>query len=82
MNTSSGARLSLEWRETGVRVVDTNPKHNGFGRELIERGLPYELGATTSLEFGPGGARARVEVPLNDRISQLDEDDRYPEAQG
>jgi two-component system CheB/CheR fusion protein len=72
LNTSRGRRLSLEWKEAGVRALDANPSRSGFGRELIERGLPYELGATTSLEFGRGGVRASVELPLTDRIAALE----------
>ena len=65
MNTRAGRRLSLEWRERGVRALSLNPSHNGFGRELIEEGLPFELGASTSLEFAPGGVRASIELPLS-----------------
>ena len=57
-------RLTLEWHETGVPVTDMAPRHSGFGRELIEHGLPYDLGATTGLEFRPGGIRCVIEVPL------------------
>jgi two-component system CheB/CheR fusion protein len=72
LNTPNGPRLSLEWRESGVRALDVRPKRSGFGRELIERGLPYELGASTSLEFVQGGVRATIEVPLTDKIADLD----------
>jgi two-component system, chemotaxis family, CheB/CheR fusion protein len=71
IHTGHGERLSLEWRESGVRALDVRPARNGFGRELIERGLPYELGANTSLEFARGGVRALIEVPLTDRIADL-----------
>jgi two-component system CheB/CheR fusion protein len=67
----SGARLSLEWRESGVRALNLTPSHSGFGRELIERGLPFELDASTSLEFARGGVRARIEAPLDDKIADL-----------
>jgi PAS domain S-box-containing protein len=56
--------LALEWRETGVSVIDPHPKRMGFGRRLLEKALPYELGAETTLQFAPGGLRARVVVPL------------------
>ncbi|AWN41188.1 methyltransferase [Methylobacterium durans] len=59
-------RLLLEWRESGVRMLDTGPARRGFGRELIEDGLTYELGATTALEFSPGGVRCVIEMPLSD----------------
>jgi two-component sensor histidine kinase len=66
----AGRRLSLEWRESGVRAVAMNPARNGFGRELIERGLPCDLGADTSLEFAPGGVRACIALPLTDQMSE------------
>jgi two-component system CheB/CheR fusion protein len=74
-NTRKGAQLSLDWRESGVRALDIHPTRSGFGRELIERGLPYELGADTSLEFAPGGVRALIELPLSEKIAELDEPD-------
>ena len=61
-----GQRLRLEWRETNVPLTDLQPKHRGFGRELIEQGLPYELGAVTALHFRPGGACCTIEFTLAD----------------
>jgi two-component system, chemotaxis family, CheB/CheR fusion protein len=61
-------RLTLEWQEDGVPVMNQEPLRSGFGRDLIERGLPYELKANTALEFRQGGIRCVIEVPLNDRI--------------
>ena len=61
--------LVLEWRETGVADVEPSPARHGFGRELIERGLPYELGARTRLEFLPGGVRCVVEIPLTELVA-------------
>jgi two-component system CheB/CheR fusion protein len=66
LQTAQGGRLSLDWRETGVPALDPKPSRTGFGRDLIERGLPYELGAATSLEFLPGGVRCTVELPLDE----------------
>ena len=64
LQSGSGRRLSLEWREGGVAALNTSPARHGFGRDLIERGLPYELGAATSLEFLPGGVRCTIELPI------------------
>jgi two-component system CheB/CheR fusion protein len=75
LDTNTGQKLVLEWRESGVRALDISPSHFGFGRELIERGLPYELDASTSLEFLRGGVRARIEAPLSDKIVHLDDVD-------
>jgi two-component system CheB/CheR fusion protein len=57
------AGLHLVWRESGVRTVE--PTHRGFGREWIEQGLPYQLKASTSLEFLPGGVVCTILVPAN-----------------
>lgn len=54
------------WNETGVSTVPLTPTHEGFGRELIEKALPYQLGAETSLEFEGDGVRCRIVVPLAD----------------
>lgn len=65
LKATAGGRLSLEWRESGVPALDPAPTRRGFGRDLIERGLPYELGAATLLEFLPGGVRCTIELPLD-----------------
>lgn len=56
--------LHFEWLESGVVAVDMTPRRTGFGRALIEKGLPFELGATTSIHFQPGGVRVLMRVPL------------------
>lgn len=57
--------LALEWRESGVVAMDTNPQHCGFGREWLEEGLPYQIGADTCLQFLPGGLVCRIELPVH-----------------
>jgi two-component system CheB/CheR fusion protein len=52
--------------------LDGKPAKNGFGTELIERGLPYELNATTALDFHHEGLRSRIELPLTTDIADLD----------
>lgn len=67
MGENHGAKLlRLEWQESGVPLTDLQPGRRGFGRELIEQGLPYELGATTTLEFLPGGVRCTIELEIDD----------------
>ena len=61
--------LHLLWRETGVRVAGPAPRRRGFGTEVIERSLPYELNATTRLEFLPGAVRCTIALPLTDEIA-------------
>ncbi|MFJ5489302.1 histidine kinase, partial [Hansschlegelia beijingensis] len=62
--SSDGPLLSMEWCERGVSFPSGPPPGSGFGRELIEQGLPYELGAATSLEFDVEGLRATIQFPL------------------
>ncbi len=66
MAGENGQTLRIRWTESGVEGVDPNPKRRGFGRDLIERGLPYDLpGARTSLSFGKGGVQCTIELPVN-----------------
>jgi two-component sensor histidine kinase len=62
---ADGRAAVLDWVETGVAMPDDGaPKRRGYGAELIERALPYQLGAKTRLEFGADGVRCRIVVPL------------------
>jgi two-component sensor histidine kinase len=56
--------LHLSWIESGVTIVSLAPRRRGFGQELIECTLPYELDARTKLAFTPGGAYCTIVVPL------------------
>lgn len=76
LNIKTGRRLSIHWHETGVPIMNLEPPRRGFGRELIERGLPYELGASTSLEFLPGGLRATIEIPFDNSLAVVDSENR------
>jgi two-component system, chemotaxis family, CheB/CheR fusion protein len=71
--SSSGPRLAWRWTETGVTLIDPAPSRVGFGRELIEQGLPYQLGASTALEFARGGVNCVIELPLSERIAVFDD---------
>ncbi|HEV7252188.1 MAG TPA: PAS domain S-box protein [Mesorhizobium sp.] len=67
-NMDSQARLVLHWTETGVKLSGVGPRRAGFGTELIERTLAYDLGGEARLEFQPGGLRCTVSLPANDSI--------------
>jgi two-component sensor histidine kinase len=58
-------RLVLEWREEGGPPV-RSPRRRGFGRELIERALSYELDAQVDLQFATDGVRCRIAIPLGE----------------
>ena len=57
-------RLALEWKESGVAMPEKRTQRRGFGTELLENMLPYQLGAETTQRFEPDGLCCRIEVPL------------------
>lgn len=71
--------MRWRWCESGVGAAEPAPQRRGFGQELIERVLPYELGARTTLTFAPGGVRCELELPLNERTASLSDADRKPD---
>jgi PAS domain S-box-containing protein len=60
-------RLNIDWRETGVNIPDPDIalQNSGYGRELIERALPYQLNARTRYEMGPTGVHCVIDVPIS-----------------
>jgi two-component system, chemotaxis family, CheB/CheR fusion protein len=57
-------RLRLEWLETGLNGAGAGPVGRGYGRELLERALPYSLGAETSFDLSDGRLLCTIDVPL------------------
>ena len=64
MDCAGPRSVRLTWTEQGMPAVPVTSVHRGFGTDLIEEALPYPIGATTALEFVPGGVRCTIEVPL------------------
>jgi PAS domain S-box-containing protein len=58
--------LHVDWTETGVVMppADARPRGGGQGRELIERALPYQLGARTRFLLGADGVRCSIALPV------------------
>lgn len=56
--------LRLRWQESGVDHVDPEPARRGFGLELLQRSLPYDLDAETEVEFRPHGLHFELRMPL------------------
>jgi two-component system, chemotaxis family, CheB/CheR fusion protein len=56
------ASLELTWAEHGGPKVDSLPKQ-GFGTELIERGIRFELEGEAKLETADGGLYCRISIP-------------------
>lgn len=69
-------RLQVTWQESGVRDVPkagTRPG-SGFGRELIERALPFQLGARTSFQFATDGVHCLIDMPVPDQEFTQEDD--------
>ncbi|WP_424136740.1 sensor histidine kinase [Roseomonas chloroacetimidivorans] len=57
-------RLVLTWEESGVEMPPEPPSRRGYGSDLIERALPYQLNAYTRREFTPDGVHCVIALPL------------------
>jgi two-component sensor histidine kinase len=62
--TSSPARLTIVWAETGPPRTMADAPVRGFGTEVIEGMLPYQLKATSRLELLAEGMRCTIALPL------------------
>jgi PAS domain S-box-containing protein len=56
--------LLLSWIEERVVCVAIARDRRGYGRELIERALPYSLNAETRYELDEAGLRCTIALPL------------------
>ena len=57
-----GPNVLMDWRETRASACALRP--SGFGRELIEEGLPHQLGAQVSYSLAPEGLVCRIVAPV------------------
>lgn len=55
-------RLRIRWSEKGGPAVAA-PKHNGFGRLLLERVVASDLGGEVRLDFASEGLTCTIDVP-------------------
>ena len=62
-------RLNWQWQEMLARTMSVNGTHRGFGRDLIERGLPYELDGTAVWEMTAQGVHCVIDMPLDSRVA-------------
>lgn len=63
-SSATGSWLQIVWRESGLVPIVPERERRGYGRELIEYALPYQLGARTAFELLPVGVRCRIELPM------------------
>ncbi|HYG88093.1 MAG TPA: CheR family methyltransferase [Azospirillum sp.] len=62
-----GQHLVIRWSESGGPPVAASSR-KGFGSELIERELRYELGGVAAVEFRPQGVEATLNIPMRDTL--------------
>ncbi|TFV76360.1 hypothetical protein E4K64_12315 [Bradyrhizobium frederickii] len=62
--STAPAQLMFEWRERGGPEVPPPPR-KGFGTELLERTLAFELKGQTKLAFNSGGLQCTIAIPLS-----------------
>jgi two-component system CheB/CheR fusion protein len=62
--SASPSRLELTWIERGGPKIDGLPKR-GFGTDLIERGIRFELQGEAKLKAVDGGLNCRLVIPAN-----------------
>lgn len=72
--TETAPMLRLTWRESGVAprpARQDGTRYGGYGRELIERALPYQLGAETRYRLDETGLLCTVTLPLPPRAMEM-----------
>jgi two-component system CheB/CheR fusion protein len=66
---ASAATLSFDWREKNGPPVSGPPVRHGFGTELLERTLAFELKADAALSYEPTGLRCVITLPLTSDVA-------------
>jgi two-component system CheB/CheR fusion protein len=64
---ADAAQLVFDWRERGGPPVSP-PLRRGFGSELLERTLAFDLKGKTTLSFNGSGLHCTIVIPLNRRV--------------
>jgi two-component system CheB/CheR fusion protein len=69
-NSRKDPQLSIEWVESDGPPVKT-PTRRGFGTQLIERIVNYDLQANVQRDFHAQGVRCKIEFPLTDKTGHV-----------
>lgn len=62
-----GNEFILEWKESGGPAVKAPTRH-GFGSELVQRQLKYELNGRASMEFPETGIVVTLAIPVEEAV--------------
>jgi two-component sensor histidine kinase len=60
----AGKCIVLDWQETGIEVARQGARTKGYGSELIEKALPYQLGTKTALQLDPDRVSCTIMIAL------------------
>ncbi|WP_438344794.1 HWE histidine kinase domain-containing protein [Methylorubrum populi] len=71
----SPPRLNFIWTESGLEDLAPEPPHRGFGMEVLERSLRYELKADTVLAFEPHGLRCTISLPVTSQFTLVEDEE-------
>lgn len=71
----AGQRLTFVWKEEGLETLPAAPPRRGFGSEVLERSLRYELKAETALAYEPDGLRCTIDLPMMPRMTLVEEEE-------
>lgn len=58
--------LEIDWVERGASAFTRGSSHRGFGTELFNQSMSYEIDAQVERHFTPTGLRCRIQLPLRD----------------
>lgn len=63
--TVESSQLRFDWCETGLAKDPEPTVRGGFGRDLLERALPFAFGGATDYQFTADGLRCVISMPLS-----------------
>ena len=68
--SADGAEPSLviHWVESGVSLAPKPQARSGFGTELLQRTLAYDLRGETKVTYASDGIRYLIRLPVSDRL--------------
>jgi two-component sensor histidine kinase len=55
--------VELMWEESGGAGIGP-PAERGFGSQLIEQAVSYQLGGSVTMDYAPEGLTCRISFPL------------------
>ncbi|SDG39296.1 two-component system, chemotaxis family, CheB/CheR fusion protein [Limimonas halophila] len=67
--TEGGGMLRFTWTERGLAQSPAPVEREGFGLDLVQNGLPLELGGSGEVSFGADGITCTLRLPLDGEVA-------------